>query len=92
MEEKHAEGGMPPGLTWRVVASAVVCIGWLIFIVVFLFFWAKFYSIYQNIAIFLVSLLIMAAILAPVWIPWGIRMSRTVEGKKKRGRPRKSPE
>lgn len=88
MEEKRAEGEMPPGFTWRIAVSAVVGIAWLIFVIIFLFFYATDYGIYKTIAILLVSLLIMAAILSPIWIPWGIRTARKMEGKK-RGRPSK---
>ena len=92
-KEKYPEREMPPGWAWRAAVSAIVGIGWLIFVIIFLFFWAKYYTIYENIAIFLVSILVMAAILSPVWIIWGIRAARQMEGKRKRGRPRKrSPE
>ena len=92
MTEKWPEGQMPPGGAWRAAVSAVVGIGWLIFMIIYLFFWAKHYTIYENIAIFLVSVLVMAAILAPIWIMWGIKAARQVEseGKPKRGRPKKS--
>lgn len=84
---------MPPGWVWRTAVSAVVGIGWLIFVIIFLFFYATGFGIYKTIAILLVSVLVMAAILAPVWIMWGIRAARAMEGKRKRGRPRKrSPE
>ncbi|MFH1821570.1 MAG: hypothetical protein ABH852_03915 [Methanobacteriota archaeon] len=89
MAEKCSAEEMPPGMAWRTAVSAVVGIGWFIFIIIFLFFWAKHYTIYENIAIFLVSILVIAAILAPIWIMWGIRAAREMESKGRRGRPRK---
>jgi len=74
----------------RAAVSAVVGIGWLIFMIIHLFFWAKYYTIYENIAIFLVSVLVVAAILAPIWIIWGIKTARQAEARKKRGRQKSS--
>ena len=88
-KEEYPGREMPPGWAWRTAVSSVVAIGWLIFVIIHLFFWAKHYTIYENIAIFLVSILVLAAILAPVWILWGVRAARQMEGKRKRGRPRK---
>lgn len=92
MPEKWSEEEMPRGWAWRTAVSAVVAIGWLIFVIIFLFFWAKHYTIYENIAIFLVSVLVMAAILAPLWMVWGFRAARRMESRGRRGRPRKGSE
>jgi len=54
----------------RIAISIVAGVGWIIFLIVWLFFFADGYSIYQNIAIFIVSLLIEGAIQGLVWIPW----------------------
>jgi len=94
MAEQWRDGQMPPGGAWRAAVSAVVGIGWLIFMIAHLFFWAKHYTIYENIAIFLVSILVMAAILAPTWITWGIKAAKQaeIERKPKRSRQKKSAE
>ncbi len=92
MPEEWPERPMRPGEAWRAAVSAVVAIGWLIFMIVFLFFYAKYYSIYENIAIFLVSVLVMAAILAPMWIVWGMRNARKLEAEAKKARPKKKGE
>ncbi len=83
MAEKWPEGQMPPGGAWRAAVSAVAGIGWLIFLIVYLFFWAKYYTIYENIAIFLVSVLVLAAIMAPLWIGWGMKYAREAECEEK---------
>ncbi len=82
-------GEMPPGGAWRAAVSAVVGIGWLIFLIIYLFFYAKYYSIYENIAIFLVSVLVVAAILAPLWIVWGMRNYSKKAAEESRPRRRK---
>jgi hypothetical protein len=61
------------GFGWRVSLSVLVSIGWLAFLVIWLFFYAGDYSIYQNLAVFLASILIVAAIMGASWASWGIR-------------------
>lgn len=51
--------------------SIVVGIGWLLFLVIFLAFYAESFGIYQNLAIIFASLLVVCAILAPMWAYWG---------------------
>ncbi|MFW6193917.1 MAG: hypothetical protein ACOC5L_00160 [Halobacteriota archaeon] len=60
-------------LRWRVTISVVSGIGWLVFLIAWAFTYASDYDIYQNIAIFLISLLILGGINAVTWIPWGMR-------------------
>ncbi len=60
-------------LRWRVTISAVSGIGWLLFLIGWAFTYASDYDIYQNIAIFLVSVLVLGGINAVTWIPWGMR-------------------
>jgi len=88
MVEMRYEGEMPPGGAWRAAVSAVVAIGWLIFLIAHLFFWAKYYTIYENIAIFLVSLLVLAAVMAPLWMIWGMKYARQMEPDEKLKRDR----
>ncbi|UCD13489.1 MAG: hypothetical protein JSW60_08020 [Thermoplasmatales archaeon] len=61
------------GLGWRVSLSIVVGVGWLVFLILWLFFYASDYHIYQNIAIVLASLLLMGIILGAPWAGWGMR-------------------
>ncbi len=78
MRGKHEEweGGMPPGLASRVAVTIVVSIGWLIFLILFLAFYAEGFSVYWNLAIVFASLLVMCAILGPMWAYWGIKTGR----------------
>lgn len=61
------------GFGWRVSLSIIVSMLWLAFLVIWLFFYAQHYNIYQNIAVFLASILVNAAIHGSAWAPWGIR-------------------
>ncbi len=61
------------GFGWRISLSIIVGIGWLIFLILWLFFYASGFSIYQNIAIFIVSLLAVGGILGASWAPWGMK-------------------
>jgi len=77
-----SEGDMPiearevfgtPGFAWRVGLSIFVVFGWLAFLVIWLFFYAGDYDVFQNIAIFLVSVIVGIGILAGAWATWGIK-------------------
>jgi len=64
---------MPAGLASRVAVSIVVGVGWLLFLVIFLGFYAEGFNIYQNLAIILASILVVGAILGSMWTYWGIK-------------------
>ena len=55
----------------RMAISVISGFGWLAFLVVWLFFYAETMSIYKNIAVFILSVLVVGAINAVTWIPWG---------------------
>ena len=64
-----------PGWHWRISLSIIMGVGWLVFLILWLFFYADRYSIYQNIAILIASILIVGGILGAAWAPWGMRHS-----------------
>jgi heme/copper-type cytochrome/quinol oxidase subunit 4 len=65
---------MPLGLASRVAVSIVVCVGWLIFLVIFLGIYAKgINDVYRVLAIILASILVAVAILGSMWAYWGIK-------------------
>jgi len=68
---ENREINNPPG--WRVSLSIAMGVGWLIFVIVWLAFYAINYSVYKNIAIILISLLILALILGGSWATWGLK-------------------
>ena len=59
--------------TGRIVLSIVLASAWLIFLILWLFFFATSYNIYQNIAIFLISVIVEGTLQAVTWIPWGTK-------------------
>jgi len=62
-----------PGFGWRVGLSIIVVFGWLIFIILWLLFYAVTLNAYENLAVVLVSILVGIAILAAAWASWGVR-------------------
>jgi len=76
---KDDEFPQPKG--WRVSLSIGLGIGWLIFVLLWLAFYAGNYSGYQNFAIILISILVLVVVLGGSWASWGLKhMPR--EGKK----------
>jgi len=69
------ECSMEKGLGWRVGLSIIVGIGWLVFIIIWLFFYWGSYSWEKNLAIILLSFLICGGVLALPWVPYGIKQS-----------------
>jgi len=67
-----------PGFAWRVGLSILVVFGWLAFVIIWLFFYAEDWGVWQNIAIFMVSVLVGIGILAAAWASWGIRYAKEV--------------
>jgi hypothetical protein len=59
-------------LQWRAVLSIGLVFGWLIFLVIWLFFLAADLGASQNLAVLLVSILVLLAALAVTWVTWSI--------------------
>jgi membrane protein YdbS with pleckstrin-like domain len=64
----------PPGLALRVVVSIIVFFGLLIFAIIYVAFFASSFSLFQQVAIILVALLVATAILGVIWTIWGINL------------------
>ena len=73
MKKKDEKIMKTPGFAWRVSLSIIVSIGWVVFIILWLFFYTSGFTFYQNIGVILATVLIMAAILGAAWASWGIR-------------------
>jgi hypothetical protein len=65
-----------PGFAWRVSLSIIVGVGWLVFLILWLTFYAAAFTLLENIVIVLVSMLIVGAILGASWASWGIKYGR----------------
>ena len=66
---------MPPGLALRVAVSIGVVLAWLVFLIIYLAFYAESFGVYKSLAVFLASLLVVGAILGPMWVYWGIKVA-----------------
>ena len=72
-EEPHEMKKEIKGLGWKVSLSILVGVGWLVFLIVWLFFYAKNYVWEKNLAIFLFSILVLCGIVGVPWAFWAIK-------------------
>ena len=61
------------GIGWRVALTIATFFGSMIAVIIWLFFYAGTFSVYQNIALVVVILLAFIAVMGATWAPWGIR-------------------
>jgi hypothetical protein len=61
----------PPSLL--LFAGIAVAFAWLLFVGLWLFFYASNFSILQNIGTSVISLAVVAILEAAIWIPWGLK-------------------
>lgn len=73
MEPSEKEMMREPGFGWRVPLSILVGVGWLIFLVLWLFFYVEHFPWERNVAIFLLSILLVGSLLGIPWTIWGVR-------------------
>jgi hypothetical protein len=66
------------GLLWRTVLSIVAIFGWLVFLVLWLFFLTPELGLAQNIAVFLMSLLVVIALLLVTWVTWALKFPHPI--------------
>jgi hypothetical protein len=61
----------PP--SWMVYASIGIAFIWLLFVGLWLIFYAGDFSFWQNIGIVIVSLASVAILETAIWLPWGMK-------------------
>jgi hypothetical protein len=61
------------GFRLRIMVSIILPLVAMIFLIVWFWYYAIPYSIWQNIAIILVTLLIVGGVLGSIWARWGIK-------------------
>lgn len=61
------------GFKSRIVTSIIIPLALMIFWIIWFFFYAVGFNLYQNLAIFIVSLLAIGGILGGIWAPWGMK-------------------
>ena len=57
----------------RIYESIAVPVVWLIFLALWLFYYASSFSILQNIGVFLLSFAVAGVIEVIVWVPWAMK-------------------
>ncbi|UCD92909.1 MAG: hypothetical protein JSV43_03040 [Methanobacteriota archaeon] len=67
------------GFKWRIIFSLVIIIGLVVFMILWLYFFATDFDVYQNIAIAIVSVLVMLGMLGGMWASWGMRQGKKYE-------------
>lgn len=64
------------GFSWRLAVTILLGVGWLSFLILWLFFSAGDYDVYQNLAIIFVSIIVVIGLLGAMWATWGFRYAR----------------
>ena len=59
----------------RLYVSIAIPLIWLLFLALWLFYYAANYSIIQNIAVFLASIVIVAIIEVIIWVPYSMKQN-----------------
>ena len=61
------------GFRWRIITSIILPFAAIIFLIIWFWYYAEPYSVWQNIAILLVTLLALGGILGAIWARWGMK-------------------
>ncbi len=72
----EVEGHFFRGLKARIVATVALLVGGLCWVILYLAFLAGRFAWYQNLAIVLVSFLVVPAVVVVMWIYWGMSVGR----------------
>ena len=67
------------GFKWRAALSTVLPLLLLIILIIWFWYYAEPYSIWQNIAVILVAILVLGGILGSVWAHWGLSHTKDFE-------------
>jgi heme/copper-type cytochrome/quinol oxidase subunit 4 len=60
---------------WRVAASIIAFFGAIIAVIMWLFFYAGNFNVYQNMAVIVVIFLAFIAVMGATWAPWGMKQA-----------------
>jgi len=72
---KELELWKTTGFRWRLWVTCVLVLAVFLFLIYWFWSPALQYSVYQNIAVFILSMLVMGGVLGALWAPWGIKHS-----------------
>jgi protein-S-isoprenylcysteine O-methyltransferase Ste14 len=71
----------PEGMGWRVGVSIATFFGSMIAVILWLFFYAGSFSVYQNIALVVVIVLAFIGVMGAVWASWGMKQAEWWKGR-----------
>ena len=66
----------PAGCSWRGAASVISGVAWLCFNIIWLFFYAGDHTIWENIGVFLLSIVAVLGFNALAWVGYGLSMAK----------------
>ena len=75
----QSEGGQAPtpanyrGPLAPIATSILGIVAWLVFILLYALYWSKGYTLFQNLIVTVVSVLITGLLIGLIWIVWGFR-------------------
>jgi high-affinity Fe2+/Pb2+ permease len=82
MSQDESRGGQWPQ-DWEhnkplapIVVSILAIVGWLVFILLYALYWSNGFSVFQNIIVTIVSLVIVALLIGLGWVVWGMRHAK----------------
>jgi hypothetical protein len=64
------------GLRIRVAASAAFLVGGIVFVLLYLAFFAQRFAWYQNLAVVLSATLVVPVAIVVIWVMWGLSLGR----------------
>jgi len=62
-----------------IVLSILGLVAWLLFILVYALWWSNSFSLFQNIIVTIVSLLVTGLLLGLIWVVWGFKFAKDTE-------------
>jgi len=81
-ETAFIERKVPAGMGWRISLSILTAVMWVAFIITWLFFLASDYTIWENLGVLLLSLVVFIGANVGVWVPFGMRYAPENERRK----------
>jgi len=61
------------GVVWRTIFTVAVGLGWLVWLLLWWAFWSEDLTVAQRFSVSIVSLMVMGALMAAVWLPFSMR-------------------
>jgi peptidoglycan/LPS O-acetylase OafA/YrhL len=67
------------GFRWRVLTSIIIPFVAMIFLIIWLWYYGTDYNVWQNIAVILVTLLVLGGIFGVMWSQWGTKYGKDMK-------------